>query len=297
MKAEAADVSSEVDYLGQDETAEVYVLSMSEKAAAFVSGGWFGLLELNGHFYDQDKMNNLAGFKSSGYGIQLGLVRPVCEGWLFGVYGAWQKLGADVKGYNGEVDTGTWRLGPTVAWSRDGFHAEGLLTYNWNTVDSKVARYKSDYKSKEWDAYIRGGYDINLDGVTRGLTLTPEVQLLYASQERDEYNWGMGMIGKGSSKGWVSRMGGRLTYDRFLMNQPMELKASVGWQHNDYKPDDIDYMNSKHNFKGYDENAVYYSLGLDTQLSRRFNMNIGYAGTWSENALAHYLRAGVELRF
>ncbi|WOG29157.1 autotransporter outer membrane beta-barrel domain-containing protein [Endozoicomonas sp. 8E] len=296
LKVERGHVSSEVDYLGQDENTEIFVLStVSERAAAFVSGDWFGLVELYGHFYDQDKMSNMAGFKSSGYGIQLGLVRQVAEDWLFGVYGAWQKLDADLKGYNGELDTGTWRLGPTVAWSKDGFHAEGLLTYNWNTIDSKVPRYNSDFKSREWDAYIRGGYDINLDSLIMGLTLTPEVQFLYVSQDRDEYNWAMGMIGKGSSRGWVSRMGGSLSYDCFLINQPMELKASLGWQHNDYEPDDIEYMNSEYN--SYDENAAYYSLGMETQLSGQLNLNIGYAGTWSENALGHYLQAGLEFRF
>ncbi len=297
LKAENGDASSEVDYLGQDENTDSYMKSVSDGAAAFVSGDWFGLVELYGHYYDQDKMKDMAGFKSSGYGIQMGLVRPVSEDWLLGIYGAWQKLDADVKGHNGEVDAGTWKLGPTIAWSKEGFHAEGLVTYNWNTVDSKVTRYKADYKSKEWDAYIRGGYAINLDSVTTGLTLTPEIQFLYASQDRDEYNWSMGMVGKGSTVGWVSRMGGSLTYDRFQMNQPMELKASLGWQHNDYKPDDVDYMNSKVSYKGYDENAAYYSLGMGTQLTEQLNMNIGYAGTWSENALGHYLQAGMEFRF
>ncbi|WP_062263441.1 autotransporter outer membrane beta-barrel domain-containing protein [Endozoicomonas arenosclerae] len=297
LKAENGDASSDVDYLGQDEDSNSYMKSMTDGATAFVSGDWFGLVELYGHYYDQDKMKNMAGFKSSGYGIQMGLVRPVSQDWLLGVYGAWQKLDADVKGHNGEVDTGTWRLGPTLAFSKEGFHAEALVTYNWNTIDSKVSRYKADYKSKEWDAYIRGGYDINLDGLTSGLTLTPEVQFLYANQSRDEYNWAMGMVGKGTTKGWVSRMGGSLTYDRFQMNQPLEVKASLGWQHNDYKPDDIEYMNSKYSYKGYDENAAYYSLGMGTQLTEQLNMNIGYAGTWSENALGHYLQAGMEFRF
>ncbi|WP_257280647.1 autotransporter outer membrane beta-barrel domain-containing protein [Endozoicomonas sp. ISHI1] len=297
LKAENGNASARVDYLEQDENNEVFMLSVSERAAAFVSGDWFGLVGLYGHFYDQDEIDNMAGFKSGGYGIQLGLLRPVSEHWLLGVYGAWQKLDADLKDHNGELDTGTWRLGPTVAWSKDGFHAEGLLTYNWNTVDSKVPRYNSDFKSEEWDAYFRGGYDISLDSVTVGLTLTPEVQFLYASQDRDKYSWASGMVGKSTNKGWVSRMGVSLTYDSFLMNQPVELKASLGWQHNDYEPDDIEYMNSKHSLKGYDENATYYSLGIATQLSGQLNMNVGYAGTWSENALGHYLQAGVEFRF
>ncbi|MGI9274129.1 MAG: autotransporter outer membrane beta-barrel domain-containing protein [Endozoicomonas sp.] len=286
----------EEDYVVEDD-GNSYVEAVTDSARAFVSGTWLGFVQPYGHFLDQKKTDSMAGFKSTGYGVQGTLLKAVSDNWVIGVYGAWQQLKGDMRDTDGKVDTTTWRAGPTVAWGMGPFHAEGLVTYNWNTVDSKVRAYNGDYKSNQWDAYVRAGYDIAMDGMVMGLALTPEVQFLYSSQKRDDFNWAMGMVEGGKSSGWLSRAGATLSYDRMQFDQPLALKLSAGWQHNHFQTGDLEYQGEKHKSDYYDRNGAYYSAGLDTSLNERLNLTVGYAGVWSKNALSHYVQAGVEFRF
>ena len=302
------DADNAVDYLGQEELGQEdaaadhdtfysYSQAVKEGTKAFIYGEWFGLMQVYGHFLDQKKVKDMAGFKSNGYGVQMSLLRPVGNEWLIGVYGAWQKLTADLKDFNGEVESGTWRLGPAIAWRHGFLHAEGLVTYNWNTIDSKAHSYKADYKSKQWDIYARGGYDFDLNYMSTGLTLTPEVQLMYVNQQRDDFNWFTQMVKKGKSSGWVSRLGAVLTYERMQFSQPFELKLSLGWQHSDLKTDDLEVEGKKKKYDYYDQNGAYYSVGLDTFLNERLNMSLGYGGVWMKESLSHHILAGLEFRF
>ena len=301
--AQEDDIGADIDYLGQKEaiadhdTFYSYSQAVSEGAKAFIYGEWFGLMQVYGHFLDQKQVNSMAGFKSNGYGLQMSLLRPVGSEWLIGVYGAWQKLTADLKDVNGEVEAGTWRVGPTVAWRHGNMHAEGLVTYNWNNIDSKAHSYKADYKSKQWDVYLRGGYDFDLNQMSTGLTLTPEVQLMYVNQKRDDFNWLTQMVKNGKSSGWVSRLGATLTYERIQFSQPFELKLSLGWQHSDLKTGDFEVDGQKKKYDQYDQNGAYYSAGIDTFLNERLNLNMGYGGVWMKNSLSHHILAGLEFRF
>ena len=152
-----------MDYLGQEkpgreelgqsdvaadhDTFYSYSQAVKEGARAFVYGEWFGLMQVYGHFLDQKKVKDMAGFKSNGYGVQMSLLRPVGNEWLIGIYGAWQKLTADLKDFNGEVESGTWRLGPTIAWRHGSLHAEGIVTYNWNTMTVNLIATKRIIKA------------------------------------------------------------------------------------------------------------------------------------------------------
>ncbi len=290
-----------VDYLGQeeDEDNSSYATRLAEGAKAIVNGPWFTLVEVYGHYFDQDPMGNLSGFKSSGYGLQGALLRPTGDSWLLGLYGARQSLSADIRYSDGEVETGTWRMGPTFAFGSGAVHAEGLLTYNWNTTDNKINGYKSNYKSGQWDVFLGGGYDFDLEKSVRGLMFTPELEVMYSSQERDGYHWLYNnYIDKGNSSGWTTRLGGSLSYDRLQFEQPLALKVAVGWQYNQYKTDDLKSSNGLHSdYEHYDQHAMYYSAGIDTFLNERLNLSLSYAGSWSRNALGHYLQAGMEFRF
>ncbi|UYM17366.1 autotransporter outer membrane beta-barrel domain-containing protein [Endozoicomonas euniceicola] len=297
-----------VDYLGQEDLGQSDVAAdhdtfynysqvVKQGAKAFVYGEWFGLMQVYGHFLDQKKVNDMAGFKSNGYGIQMSLLRPVGNEWLIGIYGAWQKLTADLKDFNGGVESGTWRVGPTIAWRRGSLRAEGLVTYNWNTIDSKSHSYKADYKSRQWDVYARGGYDLDLSHLSAGLTLTPEVQLMYVNRQRDDFNWFTQMVKKGKSGGWVSRLGAVFTYEREQFSQPFELKLSLGWQHSDLKTADLEVEGKKKKYGYYDQNGAYYSVGLDTFLYERLNMSLVYGGVWMKESLSHHILAGLEVRF
>ena len=292
----------EVDYLGQEEEEDYdtfysYSEAVTEGARAFVAGEWFGITQVYGHFLDQKQVDQMAGFKSNGYGVQAALLRPVSDEWLLGIYGGWQKLSADLKDINGTVEAGTWRVGPTLAWRRGAMHGEGLLTYSWNTIDNKSMGYKADYKSQQWDVYLRGGYDIDLNATSSGLSLTPEAQLLYVHQKRDDFNWLTQMVKNGKTSGWVSRLGATLNYERIQFSQPFELKLSLGWQHSDLKTADLEISGHQKKYASYDQNGAYYSAGLDTFLNDRLNLNLGYGGVWSKNALSHHIQAGLEFRF
>ncbi|KEQ14813.1 hypothetical protein GZ77_11085 [Endozoicomonas montiporae] len=302
------DDEAAVDYLGQEDigqsdaatghdTFNRYSQAVTNGARAFVYGEWFGLMQVYGHFLDQKKVNGMAGFKSNGYGIQLSMLRPVGSEWLIGVYGAWQKLTADLKDFNGEVESGTWRLGPTIAWRHGPVHAEGLVTYNWNSIDSKSHGYKADYKSKQWDVYGRVGYDLDLSHMSSGLTLTPEAQIMYVNQNRDDFNWFTNMVKKGKSSGWVSRLGAMLTYQQEQFSQPFELKLSLGWQHSDLKTDDLKVQGQRYKYDHYDQNGAYYSIGLDTFLNKQLNLSLAYGGVWMKESLSHHILAGLEFRF
>ena len=276
-----------------------YSEQIANRVRSVTHGSWFSVLQVSGHFFDQDPMNDISGFKSSGYGFNGALLCPLSEQWLIGVYGGWQKLNGDLRHTSGSVETGSWKLGPTVALNAGSIHAEGLLTYSWNKVDSKVKGYSGEYKNTQWDSYLRGGYDLNLESFAPGLSLTPDMQMLYSSQERDSFNWAFNSKMNGaSSKGWTTRLGGTLGYDRLQFKQPLELKLAAGWQYNQFKTEGLstpanDYKNNSQ----YDRHGMYYSAGVDTRINETVNLNLNYSGLWSSNALGHYLQAGVEYRF
>lgn len=283
---------------GYDEK-DSYSEQIASRVRSVTYGSWFSVFQVSGHFIDQDPMNDLSGFKSSGYGLNGALLCPLSEQWLVGMYGGWQKLSGDLRHTGGSVETGSWKLGPTIAWNAGAIHAEGLLTYSWNKVDNKVKGYSGEYKNNQWDSYLRGGYDLDLKGYTRGLSLTPDMQVLYSSQDRDSFNWAFNSKMNGaSSKGWTTRLGGTLSYDRLQFELPLELKVAAGWQYNQFKTEGLsttagDYQNNSQ----YDRHGMYYSAGVDTQINKTVNLNLNYSGLWSSNALGHYLQAGVEYRF
>ena len=275
-----------------------YTEQVTRKVRAVTHGSWFSVLRVSGHFFDQDPMNDLTGFKSSGYGLNGALLCPLNEQLLVGLYGGWQKLNGDMRHANGSVEAGSWKLGPTAAWSSGPMHAEGLVTYSWNKVDSKVAGYSGEYKSGQWDSYLRGGYDLDLAGFAHGLSMTPDLQVIYSSQDRDSFNWVHNKMNGASSKGWTTRMGGTLGYDRLQFEQPLELKLAAGWQYNQFKTEGLSTSAGVHqNNSQYDRHGVYYSAGMDSQINEVINLNLNYSGIWSSNALGHYLQAGVEYRF
>ena len=290
-----------IDYLGQDEESYGYMPLLSDSVTAafsfFTNGTWLQLVEIYNNYYDYNSIKNMVGFTYHGYGTQIGLIRFINNNFLLGMYGGWQKLHGKLKNNNGEIDTCTWRLGPTIVWTHDGWDAEGLLIYNWNTIDSKVFQYKSDYTSNQWNIYCRGGYDFILDKINSDLIFTPEVQFLYLHQNRDEYNWALGMVGQSKTQGWTSRLGGSLTYDRLKWMQPITVQASFGWQYNDIKQDDINYLNQKIPNDVYEENSVYYSLNIWSNISEHLNINIHYFSNWSKNALSHYFQTGLKYVF
>ncbi len=260
---------------------------------------WFSVFQVYGHFSSQDKDDNAAGYKASGYGLQGALLGTAGEQWLFGVYLAWQSLNAEVRNAEGEIDVGTMRVGPTLAWSDGSWSLQGLITYNWNNIDNKYGGSKSDYKSNQWDGYVRGGYDFDLSGLTPGLMFTPEAHFMYARQTRDntKSSW-LGSQKSATSSGWVSRLGGMLSYDRFEIQQPVELRLAAGWQHNDFKTADLEASKvGKQDCNYKDQNSMYYSAGVDTLLNDQFNLNISYAGNWSSKSYNHFIQAAVEFRF
>lgn len=301
--AEAAEKGNqEVDYLGQGEGEEAsYGSRLAEGAKSMMKGPWVTVFQLYGHYLDQDPVTDLPGFKSSGYGIQGAIMHPAGEVWLVGLYGAWQRLTADIRNSDAEVESGVWRLGPTFALGSGPAHAEGLITYNWGKVDNK--NNSGNYSNRQWDLFVRGGYDFDMEHMARGLTLTPELQALYSNQSRDAFNWQYDntRINSASSSGWATRLGGTLGYDRLQFEQPLEFKLSVGWQYNQYTTADLETSdgtnNGRYGFGEYDRHAMYYAARVDTVLNETFNVSFSYAGTWSSNALGHFLQAGVEFRF
>lgn len=271
---------------------------IASRVRSVTHGSWFTVVQASGHFFDQDPMNDLSGFKSSGYGLNAALLCPLSEQWLVGMYGSWQKLNGDLRHTSGSVETGSWKLGPTLSWSAGAIHAEGLLTYSWNKIDNKVKGYSGEYKIHQWDSYLRGGYDLDLEGFAHGLSLTPDLQVLYSSQDREGFSWVNNKMNGATSKGWTTRLGGTLGYDRLQFEQPLELKLAAGWQYNQFKTENLtaptgEYRNDSH----YDRHGIYYSAGVDTQINEAMNLNLNYSGLWSSNALGHYLQAGVEYRF
>ena len=297
----ASTEEDDIDYLGQElnDQDDSYSGKVKEGVRAVVGGPWFTIVQLYGHYLDQDAANDLSGFKSSGYGLSGALMRPVGDQFLVGAYAGWQTLSADIRHSDGEVTAGTWRLGPTFAWGSGIAHIEGLLTYSWNKVDSKVSGYSGEYKGRQWDTYIRGGVDLSLESVIRGLNVTPEVQLLYSSQNRDSFDWMYNeRIKSAESKGWVTRMGGVLSYDRLQFQQPLELTLSLGWQYNQFTTGDMELEGGNAAVVDqYDQHGMYYAVGVDTKINEALNLSLSYDGILSSSALGHYFQAGLKFRF
>ena len=287
-----------LNYSDQNEGSS-YGERVANGARAMTQGPWFTVLQVYGHYFDQDPMNNLAGFKSSGYGLHGALLLPVGDQWLMGVYGGWQKLNADLRHTSGDVEAGSWKLGPTIAWSAGSFHAEGLLTYSWNQIKNKVNHYSGEYKSNQWDTYLKGGVDIDMGGFIGGLSLTPDVQVLYSSQNRDSFDWAFNnKIKSDNTKGWTTRVGGTFGYDRLQFEQPLELTLAAGWQYNQFKTGSLEAGNGEIvEYEHYDRHGMYYSASADTRINEVMNLSLSYAGLWSGNAFGHYMQAGIEFRF
>ncbi len=272
----------------------------SETLGTFTAMPWFTVLQVNGYFASQDQGDKAAGYKASGYGVQGGLLTAVGEQWLLGVYMAWQKLNAEVRKAEGEVDMGAVRLGPTVTWYYDAWHVEGLVTYCWNTVNNKYGGLSKEYKSNQWDGYGRAGYDFDLSGLVPGLMLTPELQILYSHQKRKDAHlpWLASTTNNATSKGWTTRLGGQVTYDRLEFQQPVELRVSAGWEHNGFKTGELDRKGfGKLKCEYQDNNSMYFGAGVDTLLNEQFNLCVSYNGNWSSKSYAHFIQAALEFRF
>ena len=284
-------------YSGQEES-DSYGARISDSVNKVVSGPWFTVMQMYGNYFHQDAMDDLSGFKSSGYGLQGGILRPVGDTFLLGIYGDWQHIDADIEGNHGKVEVNPWRIGPALAWGEGAAHVEGVLAYGKRSVSNKLVGYHSEYQDNQWDVYIRGGIDLDLGGVTQGLSLTPDIQVLYSSQNRESFDWGGERFKEAGAKGWVSRVGGTFAYDQLQFEQPLELKLSTGWQYNQFTTDNLEAESGRaFNIHAYDHHAWYYYAGVDTRVNEALNLSLSYAGTWSAHALGHYLQAGMEFRF
>ena len=61
---------------GSDED-DSYGDQIVSRVRSVTHGSWFTVIQASGHFFDQDPMNDLSGFKSIGYGLNAALFMPL----------------------------------------------------------------------------------------------------------------------------------------------------------------------------------------------------------------------------
>jgi autotransporter-associated beta strand protein len=209
---------------------------------------WGGYAKVQGIFVDQDSTSNRTGFDATSIGAQFGLDYTFSEGLLAGVALGYLWTDADLDASLGEIDQGTFRVGPYFSWFEHDWYVDASLTFGYSSIEGKreipalALTADSDYDAYDFTGYVGTGYQLQLK---EDLYLAPIASLLYSHIEFDGFTEsGAGganlKVPSRDDDSFRTRLGANLSY-RFseLASQPITY-VYAGWEHEFDDDNDLD---------------------------------------------------------
>ncbi|WP_456236228.1 autotransporter domain-containing protein [Endozoicomonas numazuensis] len=277
-------------------------------------GGLYSYGQIYGFKMNQGKVDNLAGFDANGYGLEVGVFKQLNSEWSAGLMIGIQKMSSSFKEAQGSIKASNLRMGPFASWNKDQWHFNTALTYGITDMDSKRRdpvfgqEYKASPKANEWTAYASLGYDINMDHVTTGLILTPNIEVLYINSSIDGFKEkGQGdkalKVDSQNRTHIITRTGLQASYLIPDSELPREFRFGVGYQKSmlDESPIKVGYVDqgSMQQLKtgSYGKDAIYYNAGYSVVLKDHQNLHLDYFGSTGKSSQSNALALTYEMKF
>lgn len=287
--------------------------NLASTSAQLSEGGLYSYGQIYGYKSDQGNLKSLPGFTADGYGLEVGVFKQLTTEWSAGILLGMQKMNSSIKESAGSMNASNFRLGPFVSWNKDQWHFDAALTYGITDLDGKRndpqgGQYKASTKMKDWIAYTSLGYDIPMDHVATGLTLTPNVEVMYINSSIDGFKEkGQGKnalkVGSQSQSQWVTRTGVQLSYAMPHAELPQEFRAGIGYQKSSLKDSELKVgyadQSAMQQLKApaYGNDAIYYNAGYSVMLQDNQSLSLDYFGSTGSKSQSHALALTYEMKF
>lgn len=266
---------------------------------------WHSFIQLSGlegHYKEGTEFSAMDG---RGYGLNIGLFRQASKTTTLGIMAGSRKTSVHYK-YPASGQLETFHFGPFLSWSHHHWHLNAALTLGINqysgdrkTLTGRALRH--NYSGQEWSAYGALGYDFDLNHWTRGLTLTPMVEVLYIQANHSGFTEkGQSVralqVGSKTYRQTITRFGSELTYLLPDLENPTTIKALFGWQQQQLKGVTADYSfvgqeNKEHlGIPGIKDQGLFFGLGLHRQMSDLSRLGVHYSATQSGKSTSQGLQ-------
>ena len=101
-----------------------------------------------------------------------------------------------------------------------------------------------------------------------------------------------------SSSQLISRIGFEASYLLPNLENPMEIKAKLGMQHQNMDGQSVGYSlngaGGSMNLPAFSENSTFVGLGIQRKMGNNSHISLNYNGTQSSNGLSHGLQFNFE---
>ncbi|OED40575.1 hypothetical protein ACH42_15910 [Endozoicomonas sp. (ex Bugula neritina AB1)] len=283
------------------------------RSAQINAGNIYSYGQIYGLKLNQGSENDFTGFDSHGYGLELGAFRQMNSEWSLGFLMGFQNMNSSFKENGGSMKANSYRFGPFASWNSEQWHLNTALTYGWSDLEGKRQdlltgdKITSNPRVKEWNAYASLGYDIPLDHLAIGLTMTPNAELLYINSTQDAFKEkGQGdnllQVESLNRQDWIARTGIQFSYMIPDYERPQELRAGIGYQKSFMDTPDIHAGYSAGSMQqlkngAYGNSSVYYNLGYSLMLKNDQSILFDYLGSTGNSSQSHALSVTYEMKF
>jgi outer membrane autotransporter protein len=246
-------------------------------------------------------------------GFFLGVDALKSETVSLGVMTGYSTANINVYDRNSHASTDDLYVGIYGSYDIGGFNLTGAVTNTWRWVGTRrdIAfqgfqdSVSADYLINVFQAFGEAGYQFRFSGVG----VEPFASFAYVSVKQNdftEYGGAAALIADEnvSDDFWTTLLGVRLNYGLPVMGDTFSLSASGGWRYvfegDVYTPTTLRF-NSGPAFETFGapiaQNAFAAQFTIQTKLTDRADMDIGYSGQYGDGFNDSGVRASLRLRF
>ncbi len=201
------------------------------------AGSWHNFIQILG--VKGNWQSNTANSSYKGFGLNIGFFREINDSLMVGIMAGLQNINLNIYNNKGAGKIDRLFIGPFISWYKDNWHIDSALTFITNnyTINWKngLQSSTSEFKGTDWNLFLGAGYDIHLDNWTPGLTLTPNVGLLFIDNQYGKHKEQGNkkppvFLGSRNRRQLIARAGLEMTYLLPDFEKPTEITALFGIQ-------------------------------------------------------------------
>ncbi|WP_263078184.1 autotransporter domain-containing protein [Endozoicomonas sp. Mp262] len=201
------------------------------------AGSWHNFIQILG--VKGNWQSNTANSSYKGFGLNIGFFREINDSLMVGIMAGLQNINLNIYNNKGAGKIDRLFIGPFISWYKDNWHIDSALTFITNnyTINWKNGQQSStsEFKGTDWNLFLGAGYDIHLDTWTPGLTLTPNVGLLFIDNQYGKHKEQGSkkppvFLGSRNRRQLIARAGLEMTYLLPDFEKPTEITALFGIQ-------------------------------------------------------------------
>ena len=277
---------------------------------------WHTIVQVNGLKGSRKEKSTLSSMGFSAHGLTLSILRELDENWMVGFLVGKQKshVSSGPRHVNTKIDSTAF--GPIISWAKNNWHVQVALTLGKN--DYAIKRYdalgnklNADAKGTGLSTYMGLSYDIHLDDVMSGLTITPMVEWLYhrstvgSFKEKGDSKLAVA-AGKSKSTQLTTRYGTEFTYLLPDLEKPTEIGVSFGIQRHRMNNKSVSYSYyqdasyggaTSHGSPNYRDNSVFYGFRAARLINNGSTFRLDYSGTRGKKSKSNSIQLTYEKKF